>query len=268
MNAKYDRYIRVDTLTIAVHIRGISGKRMRPIDKWLGPLLTQQQSAQYHLFFRAEKTDAARPLGMSEQGHTLNICMPSVFYGKIHPQKKHGRFVISSDIRGFRAIFSIVYFLFICENGGFMIHGSSFAYNGGGYIFIGRQGVGKSTIARLSGQTVLSDDVAILVPRLNTYTVVSNPFDAKLKPQKTISVPLRGIYLLRHGKRGRNEIARMKTQEVRPTLLRHLRPNLKYFERAPSYLLLLTIAVKLFTSQFDGYYKMQFSKSKKFLQLL
>jgi len=77
------------------------------------------------------------------------------------------------------------------SNNGALLHASSLEYNGDGYIFIGRGGSGKSTVARLlEPQRILSDDVTVIRKNINRYELFANPWwnydkDIKIElPQK------------------------------------------------------------------------------------
>jgi hypothetical protein len=94
--------------------------------------------------------------------------------------------------------------------GGLLVH--SAAING--YLFAGRSGAGKSTIARLgleAGLPVLSDDLNALVPDGDRFAIAPLPFTGDLEENEVSNeqTPLRGVFGLEKGDR----------EDVRPTTL-------------------------------------------------
>ncbi len=91
-------------------------------------------------------------------------------------------------------------------NNNFVIHGCAIRRNGAGYLFTGRSGSGKSTIARLSSDfDVLNDELVILKKVNGSYILCSTPFQGDFKGNSTISVPLNAVFLIKHGKRNNIE---------------------------------------------------------------
>lgn len=90
----------------------------------------------------------------------------------------------------------------LLATGGLLVH--SAAVNG--YLFAGRSGAGKSTIARLgleAGLPVLSDDLNALVPDGDRFAIAPLPFTGDLEEHEVSNVmaPLRGVYGLEKGDR-------------------------------------------------------------------
>jgi len=83
----------------------------------------------------------------------------------------------------------------------FLVHASAVSRNGKGLVFTGPSGSGKTTIANLSSDyTVLNDEVVIIGKKNGLLQVTSTPFNAEFKNKKNISVPLKAIFFIRHGK--------------------------------------------------------------------
>jgi len=76
--------------------------------------------------------------------------------------------------------------------------------NGGGHLFLGHSGAGKSTTARLwidrPGVRILSDDRIILRAREGQIWMHGTPWHGDAGIASPDSAPLTGIYLLAHGK--------------------------------------------------------------------
>jgi hypothetical protein len=65
----------------------------------------------------------------------------------------------------------------ILERGGLLVHAAAVVRDGRGYLFFGPSGSGKTTVTRLSpGDTVLSDDLALVLPAREGFVVTGIPF--------------------------------------------------------------------------------------------
>jgi hypothetical protein len=118
------------------------------------------------------------------------------------------------------------YSLVLLKEPGFLVHASGLVRNQKGYIFPGKSGVGKTTIARLSpGATLLSDDIP-LVKIVDIPLIFGTPFWGGLAVggEKT-SAPLAGIYFPVKDKK--NYAERLKPRQVFERLL----PNVIFFFR-------------------------------------
>jgi len=110
-------------------------------------------------------------------------------------------------IRYFEQFLCQVYYTLLKHNqrniiNNFVIHGCAIRRNGAGYLFTGRSGSGKSTIAKLSSDfDVLNDELVILKKVKGSYTLCSTPFQGDFKGNSAISVPLNAVFLIKHGKR-------------------------------------------------------------------
>lgn len=87
------------------------------------------------------------------------------------------------------------------ENEGIMVHGAGIMHKGGGYVFFGHSGSGKTTISRASVQDiVLNDDLVVLKMHEGTWMIYSTPFSnpTQVAPQKQ-AVNLTAIFNLVQG---------------------------------------------------------------------
>ncbi|MDY6932296.1 MAG: hypothetical protein SVJ22_10325 [Halobacteriota archaeon] len=86
----------------------------------------------------------------------------------------------------------------------YMIHGCAVSKDGYGYLFSGPSESGKSTIAKLSSDLnldILNDELVILDRNGSGYSIESSPFRGDFTENKSGVVPLRAIFLIRHGKK-------------------------------------------------------------------
>ena len=105
---------------------------------------------------------------------------------------------------------------------GFLIHASSIENNDSGYVFIGRGGSGKSTVAGLlRPDRVLCDDVSIIRKANDSYRIFSNPWwniDADVK-MSDVERPadLKAAFFIK--KSGRTGMRRLAYKEALKRLL-------------------------------------------------
>jgi hypothetical protein len=93
------------------------------------------------------------------------------------------------------------------ERDGFVIHSAGLVRDGRAHLFFGHSGAGKSTATALSvdsvGAVALSDDLVLLLKRLDGYVAVATPFWGSLPQQvkERGTYPLAGLYSLRQAPR-------------------------------------------------------------------
>lgn len=86
-------------------------------------------------------------------------------------------------------------------NDSFLIHGSGIIHGGKGYLFTGKSGSGKSTIAELSSEhTVLNDEICLISYTSGMPYIESTPYNGYCKIKKRGKAPLCSVFLLKHGK--------------------------------------------------------------------
>ena len=131
--------------------------------------------------------------------------------GSINLAKKRCEIVVKEALLGGGCIrifeqflYQIYYTLLDSRNHefkSFLVHASGVSRNGRGFVFAGRSGSGKSTIASLSSQdTVLNDEIVIIEERRDDFLVQSTPFNGIFKGKKNSKAPLKAVFLLEHGK--------------------------------------------------------------------
>lgn len=122
----------------------------------------------------------------------------------IYPEKNVWKLTIDSDANTINP-FSypldglIIYYLTALK-GDILIHASGLFYGSRGYIFAGRSGCGKTTIARIfndAGAEVIHDDRLIIRSADKGYRIFNTPV---YNNEVSRSAPLDSIYLISHGK--------------------------------------------------------------------
>lgn len=105
----------------------------------------------------------------------------------------------------------------------FLFHGSVVAVDGQGYLFTAKSGTGKSTHTRLwrqcfGGRAVMvNDDKPLLRVTEDGVLVCGTPWDGKHRLSTNMTVPLKGVCILRRG--AENTIRPAGLQEALPMLL-------------------------------------------------
>jgi hypothetical protein len=110
----------------------------------------------------------------------LTLFQRSDFAGCLDLNARRGRTVFEKNAEPFavESFLRISYSFLAVDRGGLLLHSAGVLRNGRGYIFPGRSGTGKSTIASLatSTETVLSDEMVVVRQGGDGYLVYSTPF--------------------------------------------------------------------------------------------
>ena len=146
---------------------------------------------------------------------------------------------------------------------GFLLHAASVMRNGKAYIFVGRSGAGKSTVASLSPRgTVLTDEISLLKLVKGEWRAFGTPFWGEFKADgANTSVPVAGIFRLIQARE--NRVAPLRPAE----LLKVLLPCVLFFSANVGdherLLQILTGAIR----EIPGFH-LHFRKSKSFWEVL
>ncbi len=113
---------------------------------------------------------------------------------------RRGRAIFEKNAEPFavESFLRISYSFLAVEHGGLLLHSAGVLRNGRGYIFPGRSGTGKSTIAGLAtpAETVLSDEMVIVRMGGDGYRVYSTPFyGTSSSAEDNIAAPLQAAFL-------------------------------------------------------------------------
>ena len=114
----------------------------------------------------------------------------------------------------------------LCRDG-FLLHAASATRDGRAYVFAGKSGAGKSTVASLSRRDrVLTDEISLLRRENGVWRAYGTPFWGEFRADgSNTSAPVAGIFLL--VKADRNRIRPLRRAE----LLRALLQNVLFFSR-------------------------------------
>ncbi|MDI6789031.1 MAG: hypothetical protein QME51_11725 [Planctomycetota bacterium] len=141
-----------------------------------------------------------------------------------------GSGIIEENIYQFDTFLRLLWSHLLIKNQGFLIHSCAITHKNRGYLFAGKSGKGKTTLANKSPRSqVLSDEiVAIKIIKDRPY-IVSTPFWGEFrKGRNPILCPLASIYFLQKGKE-------MKLLSLSPKhLIQKILKNVLYFGRSGS----------------------------------
>jgi hypothetical protein len=108
---------------------------------------------------------------------------------------------------------------------GFLLHAATVIRNGKAYVFTGRSGAGKSTVASLSPKgSVLTDEISLLRCENGEWRAYGTPFWGEFRAAgSNTSAPVRGIFRL-------VQAAENRVTSLRPLqTIRALLPNVLFF---------------------------------------
>jgi hypothetical protein len=151
-----------------------------------------------------ERESAILDTGMVFEDGILNFSAPG-FQGFIRENEGVGKLSLSSrqPLEDIEYFIRVAYALLAFQAGGILLHTAGIQRKGLAYLFFGHSGSGKTTVSRLSEKdTVLNDDLVILMPDKGDWQVYGTPFwnPSQVKPAPQ-HAPLAGLYRLAQDKR-------------------------------------------------------------------
>jgi hypothetical protein len=113
----------------------------------------------------------------------------------------------------------------LLEGHGFLLHAATIVRNGKAYVFTGRSGAGKSTVASLSPEgSVLTDEISLLRRENGVWRAYGTPFWGEFRAAgSNTSAPVAGIFRLLQA--AENRVTALSTVAI----LRALLPNVLFF---------------------------------------
>jgi len=128
---------------------------------------------------------------------------------------------------GLDSLVRILLSMLLAQQRGFLLHAATVVNNGRAYVFTGRSGAGKSTVASLSPKgTVLTDEISLLRYVDGGWHAFGTPFWGEFRAEGVnIHAPIAGLYFLSQATEDRVE--RVSTPEA----LRAMLPNILFFSQ-------------------------------------
>lgn len=180
-----------------------------------------------------------------------------LFYQEPRPKQIITYYYIS--LRQFAFILKQI-LLKLLKNKGFIVHASASQINDGAYVFTGRSGAGKSTVAKLLSpkHQVLADDSAIIKKEGGKFYLYQTPFIEKenwfTRSSKRFNIS--AIMFLK-----KEALFRIEKVSDKKLVVQRVAKQL-WMEKIED----LSLQMKLllaFISQFNNYYYLSFPKSRK-----
>lgn len=142
----------------------------------------------------------AEPMAGVEFHYRLNSCV-------LEMQGTQARFSGMQNVYELDSLLRILLSQVLVEQSGFLSHAATVEHDGRAYIFMGRSGAGKSTVASLSpAQNVFTDEISLVRCRGEEWRAHGTPFWGEFRADgKNRSAPLAGIYALVQAKQNRAE---------------------------------------------------------------
>jgi hypothetical protein len=151
--------------------------------------------------------------------------------GRFSPKSAEGELIVQSTLmegsylRVFEQILYQAYWSAVRVKGfdSLLLHSSCMIRDGKGYVFTGKSGSGKSTVASLSeGVKVLNDEISVIDLARRPAMLHDAPFNGFFKEKEEGSGPIDGIFLLKQA--AFHRVARTMTAESIKTLAREIIP--------------------------------------------
>lgn len=151
----------------------------------------------------------------------------------------------------------------LLEHQGFLLHAATVIRNGKAYVFTGRSGAGKSTVAALSPQgSVLTDEISLLRREQGVWQAYGTPFWGEFKAAgSNSSAPVAGIFRLLQAPE--NRVAPLRPMAILRTLL----PNVLFFSAESEANRRLLEILSRAATEINGY-NLSFRKSATFWEIL
>jgi hypothetical protein len=146
---------------------------------------------------------------------------------------------------------------------GFLLHAATVIRNGKAYVFTGKSGAGKSTVASLSPKgCVLTDEISLLRRENGEWHAHGTPFWGEFRAAgSNTSAPVQGIYRLVQG-------AENRVTSLRPLkMIRALLPNVLFFSSESEATRRLLEIVGHAAEEISGY-ELTFRKDSAFWEVL
>jgi hypothetical protein len=141
--------------------------------------------------------------------------------------KRKGEVFIPRDLTSVENFLRVLYSFLIVNRNGFLLHAAGVVNGEKGYVFFGKSGTGKTTVARLStNYTLLSDDLLIIKKINGNFQVFATPFGGELiRERKNTKAVVDGFFLLKKSKR--NHLKKVNYSKAVVNLMQ----NIVYFTK-------------------------------------
>jgi len=212
------------------------GARKQQLELSIGCVPFRLQMSDRQLFraaasrYAAFAAAAARPIHITLDGYSKSESQPAEFRyefegAALRASSQETRF---DGVRNEYALDSLLRVLLswkLATRHGFLLHAATVVRAGKAYVFTGRSGAGKSTVASLAPMgTVLTDEISLLRFENREWRAYGTPFWGEFRAAgANTSAPVRGLFRL-------VQAAENRVTPLRPVeMLRALLPNVLFF---------------------------------------
>jgi hypothetical protein len=142
----------------------------------------------------------------------------------------HGKCAQFNGVRheyGLDSLIRILLSVLLAPQRGFLLHAATVMRDGRAYVFTGRSGAGKSTVASLSPEgSVLTDEISLLKFVNGAWHAFGTPFWGEFRAQgANVHAPITGLYFL-------NQAQDDRVEDISPReAVRAMLPNILFFSR-------------------------------------
>jgi hypothetical protein len=137
-----------------------------------------------------------QPVRIERERTNLKILRPD-FQANVNLTTKRGTLLYAGDLPSLDTFLRALYSVRLLEVEGLLVHASSVEYQGLGYLFVGKSGAGKSTVAQLSGARILTDEISLVRQKRGKFFIYGTPFWGELRGGgEPVCVPLRSLNFL------------------------------------------------------------------------
>src|SRR5258708_36029492 len=199
---------------------------------------------------------APRASVLPEFGYELEGAVLRAFANEIRFDGVENQYALDSMIRVFLT-------WKLLSHSGFLLHAATVMRSGKAYVFMGRSGAGKSTVASLSPEgSVVTDEISLLRRENGVWRAYGTPFWGEFRAAgSNTSAPVAGIFRLLQA--AENRVTALRTAAILRTLL----PNVLFFSaEAEANRRLLEILTKAATE--IPCYELAFRKNATFWEVL
>lgn len=199
------------------------------------PALLQKARVRYAEFVREAPEALPVFLNMAAAGcsHTANTGLPQSRFtfdwesSLLQLNTASARFSGVRHEYGLDSLIRILLSVLLTPQRGFLLHAASVVRNGRAYVFTGKSGAGKSTVASLSPKgSVLTDEISLLKFVDRSWQAFGTPFWGEFRAEgANIHAPIAGLYFLHQAPD--DHLEEISAREA----LRGLLPNILFFSR-------------------------------------